>query len=57
MEGQRMKKKYIKPAFEAIAIANVSMLSGSTDQTGWENQLAPEMMNLPEENEQTEYEE
>lgn len=52
-----MKKKYIKPEFESILWSTPELLAGSTQESDFDHSLAPSMMNLPEENEQTEYEE
>ena len=54
-----MKKKYLIPQMEVITIEDNHLLAGSitSDGTYANKSDAPEMMNLPEENEQTEYEE
>ena len=53
-----MKKKYINPNIELYLLdTSKGILAGSYQATPASRQLAPEMMNLPEENEQTEYEE
>ena len=53
-----MKKKYIIPQMEVISMNTINFLTASQENFTYGNQSdAPAMMNLPEENEQTEYEE
>lgn len=52
-----MKKAYIKPAFETIELTTTEMLAISGDHSGWNEQLAPSMMDIPEEESYSEHEE
>lgn len=52
-----MKKAYIKPAFETIELTTTGMLAISGEHSGWNEQLAPSMMNIPEEESYSEHEE
>lgn len=53
-----MKKKYIIPQMEVISMNTINFLTASQENYGEAIDAdAPAMMNLPEENEQTEYEE
>ena len=51
-----MKRRYIKPEFETTLIETAGMLAISGEQAGHGDQLAPPMMNMPEEDIPTEYE-
>ena len=52
-----MKKAYIKPAFETIELTTTGMLAISGEHSGWGEQLAPSMMDIPEEESHSEHEE
>ena len=52
------KKTYLKPEIEIVSIATRQLLTASKENNiDPAHSDAPAMMNLPEENEQTEYEE
>ncbi len=52
-----MKRRYIKPEFETSLIETAGMLAYSGEQAGPDDQLAPPMMNMPEEESYSEHEE